>query len=102
VKWSTLTTPPRPRRPLPKAPLFTREFQSTKSFSPGHIVGTGILVLGVVGITKLFVDRGKEEAARARRLAESSSPQPGHPASPASDPKLAQVENARGMYGKQR
>jgi hypothetical protein len=54
-------------------------------------------VLGIVGITKLFVDRGKEEAARAQRLAEL--PQPGHPAS---DPKLAQVENARGQYGKQR
>ena len=99
MKWAALTTPPRPRRPPPKAPLFTREFQSTKSFSPGLIVGTGILVLGVVGITKLFVDRGKEEAARARRLAESP---PSRPTSPTSDPKLAQVENARGQYGKQR
>ena len=96
MKWAALTTPPPPRPPPPKHPLFTTKFFSTKSFGPGHIVGAGILVLGLVGLSKLFVSRGQEEAERARRLAQPS------PSSrrPEEDPKLAQTENERGQYGR--
>lgn len=79
MKWADLTTPPKPRRaPVNKAPLFTTQFQTTKSFSPGHIVGTGILVLGVAGIAKLFIDRGRTTGAA----------------------QLATAGNVRGQYGK--
>lgn len=90
MKWSDLTTPPRPQRtPAKKYPLFTTKFQSTKSFSPGHLVGAGILVLGVAGITKLFVDRAKAESDRVRQGGGGGA-------------KLAEAGNARGEYEKRR
>ena len=64
MKGSTFTTPPPRRPPTPKYPLFTRDPFSTKSLSPGHLVGAVGLVFGVIGITKLFIARGKEEQAR--------------------------------------
>lgn len=76
----TLTTPPPPRPPSPKHPLFTRKVFSTKSFGPGHVIGASILVFGLVGITKFFIGRSKDEAAKA--------------------PRLAQDDNTRGQYGK--
>lgn len=85
-----LTTPPPPRPPPPKYPLFTKSFTSTKSFGPGHLVGAGVLVLGIFGLTKFFIDRGK--ALRVR------SAQP--PLRPEGEPTLAQVNNGRGQYGK--
>ncbi len=99
MTWSdikrTLTAPPPPRPPPPKYPLFTKDFFSTKSFGPGHIVGAGILVLGLVGLSKLFIGLGKEEAERASRLARPSPPR-----LPEEEPKLAKGENARGQYGR--
>lgn len=92
MKWSALTTPPPRRPPPPKHPLFTTKFFSTKSFGPGHIVGAGILVFGVVGISKLFIARGHEEATR--RLVQSARPKRSE-----DDPTLARVENERGQYG---
>jgi hypothetical protein len=96
MKWSALTIPPPRRLPPPKHPLFTRDFFSTKSFGPGHVVGAGILVLGLVGLTKLFVARGQEEAGRSR--------EPARPRWPVDAAKLAQTDNAqtdnaRGEYG---
>jgi hypothetical protein len=82
MKLSFLTTPPPPRAPSPKHPLFTTKILSTKSFGPGHVVGTGILVLGIVGLSKFFIAR--TEAARARKTS-----------------SVAQVDNARGQYGKE-
>lgn len=84
----TATSPP------PKHPVFTKNFTSTKSFGPGHIVGAGILVLGIVGLTKLVIDRGKTEAERTRRLADQLRPR-----RPETEPTLAQVDNERGQYG---
>ena len=94
----TLTTPPPPRppSPSPKHPLVTKSFFSTKSFGPGHLVGAGVLVLGIVGLTKFFIARGQAEAARTLRLAQ----QPPSPRRPEDEPKIAQAENARGQYGK--
>ena len=91
----TLTTPLPPRRPS-KPPLFTKSLFSTKSFGPGHLIGAGVLVLGIVGMTKLFIARGQAEAERTRRLAE----QPRPPRRPEDEPKIAQAENERGQYGK--
>jgi len=84
-----LTTPPPPRPPEPKHPLFTKKFFSTKSFGPGHIVGAGVLVLGIGGLTKFFISRGQAEAGRTRP-----------PRRPEDEPKRAQVDNERGQYGK--
>jgi hypothetical protein len=95
MKWSALTTPPPVRPPPPKYPLFTTKFFSTKSFGPGHLVGAGILVVGVVGISKLFIARGQEEAERTRQLAQSPRP----PRRPEDEPKVAQA-NVRGQYGR--
>ena len=81
----TLTTPPSPRPPPPKHPLFTTDPFSTKSFGPGHLVGAGVLVLGLYGLTKFFINRGQAQAAETRRLAEQRL-QP-------------QVANQRGEYG---
>jgi len=87
VKWSDFTTPPRLVRPSKKKyPLFSTEFQTTKSFSPGHVVGAGILVFGVVGITKLFVDRAKADSARQLGVGDGA---------------VAEA-NARGVYRKTR
>lgn len=89
---SIFTTPPPRREPPPKHPLFTVNPLSTKSFSPGHVVGLGILVLGVVGITKILIARGKEDAARNAGLASPSW-------RPIDDTQLAQADNPRGSYG---
>ena len=101
MTWSdvkkTLTTPPPPRPPsTPKYPLFTTDLFSTKSFGPGHLVGAGVLVLGIVGLTKFFISRGRAQAEETRRLAE----QPRLARRPEDEPKLAQAENERGQYGK--
>jgi hypothetical protein len=98
MKWPSLTTPPPPRPPPPKQPLFTTKFFSTKSFGPGHIVGAGILVLGLVGLSKIFVARGQEEADRVRRLTQPSP----LARRPEEDSKLAQGDNERGQYGKKK
>jgi len=94
MRKSIFTMPPSPRPPPPKYPLFTTKFFSTKSFGPGHLVGAGLLVLGVVGLGR-FVGRRRAEAERARRMAEPPRP----PRRPEAEPALAQVENARGEYG---
>ena len=93
--YERLTTPPPPRRPPPKYPLFTKDPFSTKSFGPGHLVGAGILVLGLVGLSKLFIARGREEADRARSLAQPPPP----PRRPEDESKLAQTHGVRGHYG---
>ena len=91
MTWSdvkkTLTAPPPLRPPPPKYPLITKDVFSTTSFGPGHLIGAGVLVLGIVGLTKLFIKRGREQAEQA------SLP-------PSQDPRLAKAENARGQYGK--
>lgn len=88
MRWSDLTSPPRAQRtPKSKVPIFSSKFQTTKSFSPGHVVGAGVLALGVLGVTKLFIDRGHAEIDRQRHL--------GGPG-----PQLASAPNARGEYGK--
>jgi len=89
--FEALTTPPPPRPPGPKYPLFTKKFQSTTSFSPGHIVGAGVLVIGIVGLAKFFIEKGHAEAA--------SNVPPHPPRKPGDEPKLAQVQNERGQYG---
>src|SRR5688572_7816601 len=90
----TLTTPPPPRPPPPKYPLFTTDLFSTKSFGPGHLVGAGVLVFGLYGLTKYFVTRGRAQAEE-RRLAEQRPPR-----RPEDEPQLAQAQNRRGEYGK--
>jgi hypothetical protein len=97
MKWSALLTPPPARTPLPKQPLFTTKFFSTKSFGPGHIVGAGILVVGVVGISKLFISLGQDERERARRLAQA--PSQFSSMGPVDAVKLAKTANGRGEYG---
>jgi hypothetical protein len=69
VKIAYFTTPPPPRPPPPKAPLFTRDVFSTRSLGPGHLVGAGVLVLGIAGIARLFLGRSRAEIARSRALA---------------------------------
>lgn len=93
----TLTTPPPVRPPPPKHPMFTKDFFSTKSFGPGHLVGAGVLVFSLYGLTKYFVGRGRAEAERVRQLAEPTRPvrRPEEDAT-----KVAQTENQRGQYGK--
>lgn len=95
MTWSnvkkTLTTPPPPRPPPPKYPTFTKDFSSTTSFGPGHLVGVGLLALGVFGLAK-FIQRSREEAEQTRQ----SLAQPPRPAGPLlEEPKLA---NVRGQY----
>lgn len=34
--------------------VVTRDLFSTTTFGPGHVVGAGILVLGVAGLVKMF------------------------------------------------
>ena len=92
----TLTTPPPPRPPPPKYPTFTTDFFSTKSFGPGHLVGAGVLIFGIVGLTKYFIKRGREQAEQTREFLA----QPARPAgSPPDHATLAKVENQRGEYG---
>ena len=86
-----LTTPPPPRSPPPKYPFFTRDVFSTKSFGPGHVVGAAMLVFGLVGIAKLFIGLGEEEAERMR--ARSSQPIPPRPED---EPRLSQTGDTRG------
>ena len=92
MTWKTLTAPPPPRQPPSKHPTFTKDVFSTKSFGPGHLVGAGILVLGVFGLAK-FIQRSREEAEQTRQLLA----QPARPAGPLNEPKLA---NVRGQYGR--
>lgn len=95
----TLTTPPPPRPPPSKAPLFTADPFSTKSFGPGHLVGAGVLVFSLYGLTKYFIGRGRERAY----LAQHPVPvQPGPPRSPEPKPSVARVDNQRGEYGNKR
>lgn len=95
MTWSSvkkaLTTPPSPRPPPPKYPLFTTDFFSTKSFGPGHLVGAVVLVGGLFGVTKFIIARSDA----ARRLAQPQSPRRSE-----DEPNRGQVENARGQYGK--
>jgi hypothetical protein len=81
MNWKALTYPPKPQKPAKKAPLFTTKFQSTKSFSPGHLVGAGILVAGVYGMTKLLIEHGQASTEETRRAAGSA-------------------DNPRGRYGR--
>jgi hypothetical protein len=76
--------------------LFTTKVFSTKSFGPGHLIGAGALVVGLVGITKLFVARSRAEATRG------PAPPPVPPRRPEDESRLAHVENNRGEYGKKR
>ena len=92
----TLTTPPPPRPPPPKHPTFTTDLFSTKSFGPGHLLGAGVLVFGVVGLTKYFIKRGREQAEQTREFL-ARQPQPAGP--PPDQARLAKVENQRGEYG---
>ena len=101
VKKTLTTSSPPPRRPPPKSPLFTTDPFSTTSLGPGHLVGAGVLVFGLYGLTKLFVARGRAQAGEARRLAE----QPRSVRRSEDDPKITQekivqVENTRGQYEK--
>lgn len=96
---SIFTTPPPRRPPPPKHPLFTKKLHSTTSFSPGHIVGLGVLGLGIYGMSKFLIARGHADAAQTLREA-SRAPQASQvPGRPAAEPKLAQIENTRGQYG---
>lgn len=72
---------PTPRPPKP--PLFTTKLFSTKSWGPGHVVGAGILAVGMYAVVKAFVGRGQAEADRTRS-------------------SLAQTAtvNVRGQYGR--
>ena len=92
----TLTTPPPLRPPPPKAPLFTTDPFSTKSFGPGHLVGAGVLAFALYGMTKLIIARGQAQAEETRRLAQQRPP----PRRPEDDPQLAEAGNQRGEYGK--
>lgn len=97
----TLTTPPSPpspQPPPPKYPLFTTDPFSTKSFGPGHIIGAGVLLFGLYGLTKFFVARGRAQAEETRRLADQGRPPPRRPED--DEPQLAQAQNQRGQYGK--
>ena len=96
----TLTTPPPPRPPEPKYPLFTADPFSTKSFGPGHLVGAAVLAASLYGLTTFFIRRGRAQAARDLQLAQQpQSPQPSVPALPRDDTRVAQTENERGSYG---
>ena len=100
MTWSdvkkTLTTPPPPKPPPPKYPLFTTDPFSTKSFSPGHLVGIGILAASVVAFARFVSRTRREQAEESRRhLAQPSQP----PGPPSERPKLATTQDERGQYG---
>lgn len=95
----TLTTPPPPRPPAPKYPLFTSDFFSTTSFGPGHLVGAAVLVGSLYGLTKFFIRRGQEQADRNLQLARQPQA-PRSPGRPSADSKVAQTDNERGTYGR--
>lgn len=81
----TLTTPP-PPKPAPKLP----------PFGPQHIFGAGVLALGLYGLTKFVIARGRAQAEETRRLAEQRIPR-----RPEDEAQLAQAQNQRGEYGAQ-
>ena len=94
MRPSYFTSPP-PRKPLAKParhPIFTSKFLSTKSFGPGHLFGTGILVIGTFAIAKAVIAHGQGEAARL--LAQ--------PARRRSNDVADAADNERGAYGKGR
>lgn len=96
----TLTTPPPPRPPALKYPLFTTDPFSTKSFGPGHLVGAAVLVGSLYGLTTFFIRRGRAQAARDLQLAQQPQPlQPPVPARTRDDARVAQTANERGSYG---
>lgn len=86
--WETLTTPP-PPKPAPKLP----------PFGAHHLVGAGILGLGIWGITTLFVRAAKERSARTLREAQQGIPPPAIAPTLPGQPTMAQVERTRGQYG---
>jgi hypothetical protein len=55
-------------------------------------------VAGLVGVSRFFIARGKEESERALGLARTSPPMPGP--RPDDGAKVAQTDNARGEYGR--
>jgi len=91
MRWPALTTPPAPRPRSSRPPLFTTKFFSTKSFGPGHLVGALVLVGGTYAIAKGLV--GHAHATRALPRGRVSAALPG-------GATLAQVESARGPYGR--
>lgn len=99
----SLTTPPPPRPPAPKHPLFTKDFFSTKSFGPGHLVGAIVLFGGLFGVTKYFIARGQAQADETRRYwAQQQQQRPvpaGAPPPEPNEPSQAKIENQRGQYG---
>jgi hypothetical protein len=86
-----------PRSSSARRPV-TTGFFSTKSFGPGHLVGAGIVVLGVAGLVKLFTALGRSEAEEARRQA-LPTPPPNPAGGPPGGARLAQSKNVRGQYG---
>ena len=68
----------------PKPPLFTRKFFATESFGPGHVVGAGVLAVGLYAVVKAF-------ATRSQGLTQ--------PTQPSGITALAQTANVRGQYG---
>lgn len=92
----TLTTPPPPRPPTPKHPLFTADPFSTTSFGPGHLLGAVVLVGGLVGLTSYLVRRGRQRAEETRRLFAQPAVPPG--SAPSGRPSVAQAQNGRGEY----
>lgn len=50
-----------------RAPLFTTNLFSTKSFGPGHVVGAAVLVLGTYALARGAIRRTRRaEGARER------------------------------------
>ena len=43
-----------------------RDWFSTQRFTPGHVLGTGILVLGTVGVASAVIDRAQTQSAAAQ------------------------------------
>jgi hypothetical protein len=82
--YETLTTPP-PPKPAPKLP----------PFGPQHLVGAGILAVGLWGITKLFIRSAQKQSAQRLREAREGAPPPASP----QDQAMAHVGPSRGQYG---
>ena len=86
--YETLTTPPTPK-PAPKLPPFGVQ----------HLVGAGVLGLGLWGLTKLFVRLAKQQSAQRLQEAEQGV-QPPYQAPPQpQDQAMAQAGPERGQYG---
>jgi hypothetical protein len=60
-----------------------RAAPATQPLGPQHLVGAGILVVGVVGLAKLFIAIGHAKASQSGGT------------------QRARVDNARGQYGSQ-